>query len=175
MKKLPSFVWVLIILAGVAALIGLLWGGFRAVTTVQWVGSVIALVVGWFLLRADTSEAGISDGFVKALVILIFVGIGLALDQPGNPVYNKPIEWAYCPAGSGLVHEVETGAARGGGVRVNQKFWCRDASGGIARPIGMFEFLFIRAAEYVVIGYVLTGLGRLWRRFRSRNATVRTG
>ncbi len=165
--KLPSLVWIIIIVAAVAAGIGLLYGGFVALTHIQWLGSAIALVIGFFWFRMDTSELGSSEPFVKAMLIVIFAAVGSAIDQPGNPVYNKPMEWIYCPSGSELVHEVERGPARGGGIRVSQRFTCVDpVDGSVERQIGMMEFFGVRFGEYVLIGYSILGVLRLIRRFR---------
>lgn len=168
--KLPSFAWILILLAAVGGVIALLFGGFWAVTTLPGFGSVIALVLGFFLFKADTSELGSSEGFVKAFLIVIFAGIGLGIDQPGNPVYNRPLEWVYCPAGTGLEHSAETqSASPGGGIRVNQRFVCKSRSdGNVVRQVGMIELLGIRLVEYILIGYLLTWIGTAYRSYKTR-------
>jgi hypothetical protein len=50
-------------------------------------------------------------------------------------------------------------------VQVSQKFECIDREGGeVVRRINMFELLAVRFGEYVVIGYLLLGVSRVYSR-----------
>lgn len=171
-EKIPSFVWILVIVAGIALFIGGMIGGFYAVTHLEGVGSIFLLLCAWGCLRfgANSPELESDSTFGKvglAILITFFAMMGVALDQPGNFIYNKPMEWIFCPADTELLRDVARRAARGGGVSVEQKFTCVAAGGGqILRTIGMWEMIFFRFFEYVVLGYVLLGLSRLYSRIR---------
>lgn len=102
---------------------------------------------------------------IRSAGITFFALMGMALDQPGNILYNKGIECVYCPENSGLEREAVSRGMQGGGVQVSQKFECIDRdSGELARQINMFELLAVRFGEYVLIGYLLLGVSRLYNR-----------
>ena len=92
--------------------------------------------------------------------------MGAALDQPGNFIYNKPIEWIFCPAASELMRETIQRGLSGGGVSLSQKFACVAENGQVLRQISVWEVLIIRFIEYVIIGYILLGLSRFYARLR---------
>lgn len=165
-EKVPSFVWILAIVAAVALFIGGMIGGFYVITHVEWVGSIFLLLAAWGVLRFGANAPEIkSDGtggkIGLAILITFFAMMGVALDQPGNFIYNQPMEWLFCPADSDLLRDVVRRAARGGGVSVEQKFTCVATGGGqVLRTIGMWEMIFFRFFEYVALGYALFGLSR---------------
>jgi hypothetical protein len=171
-EKVPSFVWILVIIAAIALFIGGMIGGFYVITHIEWVGSIFLLVCAWGCLRFGANSPEIkSDGALGkvglAILITFFAMMGVGLDQPGNLIYNKPMEWIFCPADSELRRDVTRRAARGGGVSVEQNFTCTQTGGEqISRKIGMWEMIFFRFFEYVLLGYVLLGLSRLYSRIR---------
>ncbi|HEY8563037.1 MAG TPA: hypothetical protein VIL74_21855 [Pyrinomonadaceae bacterium] len=164
-EKIPSFAWILMIVAAIAALIGALWGGFYAVTHLEGVGSIFLLICAWAALRAGANSPDLGNSPLGiALVIVFFAMIGIAFDQPGNYIYNRPLEWIFCPAETELTRDVVRRAARGGGVSISQNFQCVAADGKARRAISMWEQLFFRFFEYVAIGYALLGASRLYTR-----------
>ena len=171
-EKVPSFVWILVIVTAIALFIGAMIGGFYAITHIEWVGTILMLLCGWGCLRfgANSPEIKSDSALGKvglAILITFFAMMGVALDQTGNFIYNKPLEWIFCPADSELTRDVVRRAARGGGVSVEQKFTCVAENGGqVRRTIGMWETLLFRFFEYVVLGYALLGLSRLYSRIR---------
>ncbi|HEY0049345.1 MAG TPA: hypothetical protein VGB68_08685 [Pyrinomonadaceae bacterium] len=169
-EKIPSFVWISIIVAAVALFIGAIMGGFYALAFVEGFASLILLLCGWAAFRAGNNSPQLeSSSFGIALVISFFALMGMSLDQPGNYFYNKPVEWIFCPAESRLERGVISTGTRGGrGVSVSQNFTCAaDQSGEVLRKISTFEQLAVRFFEYVLLGYVLLGLSRVYTRIKS--------
>ncbi|MDQ3801910.1 MAG: hypothetical protein M3384_21005 [Acidobacteriota bacterium] len=167
-RKIPSFVWILIIVGGVALFIGAMLAGFYALAFVEGVASVILLVCGWAAFRVGNNSPNLeSSSFGVAVIITFFALMGASLDQTGNYFYNQPMEWIFCPAESKLVREVVTRAIRGG-VALSQISTCvADSGGAVLRNISGFEQFAFRFFEYVLIGYVLLGASRLYTRIKS--------
>ena len=95
--------------------------------------------------------------------------MGMALDQPGNILYNQALECVYCPENSDLKREAVSIGLEGGGVQVSQKFECvARNSGQVLRRINMFELLAVRFGEYVLIGYLLLAASRLYSRISTQ-------
>ena len=165
--KIPSLAWILIIAAAVALFIGALWGGFYAVTHVEGVGSIFLLVCAWAALRGGANSPDLeSSNLGLAILIVFFAMMGIGLDQPGNFIYNQPMEWIFCPPETELTRDVVRRAARGGGVSIEQNFNCVAAGGQVLRRLSGWELYFFRFFEYVVIGYILLGLSRLYSRMK---------
>jgi hypothetical protein len=166
-SKIPSFLWIPIIIGAIALFIGGSYAIFYGFTFVEGFSSILLLVLGWFGFRiCQRSEDLHKYGALgTAAGITFFALMGMALDQPGNVLYNKAIECVYCPENSGLERESVSRGLQGGGVQVSQKFECIDREGGeVVRRINMFELLAVRFGEYVVIGYLLLGVSRVYSR-----------
>jgi hypothetical protein len=168
-EKIPSFVWILVIVAAVALFIGAILGGFYVLTHIEGVGSIILLVCGWAVFRFGNNAPEIKSSSIGiAVVISFFAMMGMALDQTGNYVYNKPLEWIFCPPETELTREAITRGARGGGVTVNQNFTCAAENGGeVLRKISSWEVIIFRFFQYVLLGYILLGLSRLYTGLKS--------
>jgi hypothetical protein len=167
-RKIPSFVWILIIVGGIALFIGAMIAGFYALAFVEGVASVILLACGWAAFRVGSNSPNLeSSSFGIAVVISFFALMGASLDQTGNYFYNQPMEWIFCPAESDLTREVITRAARRG-VSLSQTFTCvaEESGGEVLRRISGFEEFAFRFFEYVLIGYVLLGASRLYMRIK---------
>jgi hypothetical protein len=167
-QKIPSFVWILIIVAAIALFIGAILGGFYALTHIEGVGSIILLVCGWAVFRFGNNAPEIKSSSIGiAVVISFFALMGMALDQTGNYIYNKPLEWIFCPPETELTREAITRGARGGGVTVNQNFTCVAENGGeVLRKISTWEVIIFRFFQYVLLGYLLLGMSRLYTRIK---------
>jgi hypothetical protein len=168
-EKIPSILWIPIIIGAIALFIGALWMIFYGFGFVEGFGSLIMLALGWFGFRVGNNSDDLKMGkFGVALGITFFAGMGIALDQTGNFIYNQPIEWIYCPENTQLFRETIQRGVRGGGVSIKQNFACLNSTGEVIRQIGMFEHLAVRFVEYVFIGYILLGLSRfyskVWRK-----------
>lgn len=179
-SRLPSFVWLILIIGGIAALIGGIFGLFYALTHFEGLASVLMLLVAWGVIRwlsggntaTETSKNSGQQIFI-AIGILFFALMGVAIDQPGNVIYNQPIEWLFCPAGSTLERGVVTTNPRPGETSVNQDFTCvammDDRLQTVDRP-AVEEVLVTRLVEYVLIGYLLLGLSQLYNVLRRARA-----
>lgn len=165
--KIPSFVWILLIVGAVALFLGAMIGGFYATTHVEWVGSILLLAGGWgaFRLAANIPELNGSRIGI-AILILFFAAFGVGFDQPGNRIYNEPMRWLFCPARTELARETVYRQLNDG-VSVEQRFTCADEGGRILGEISGWAFLLFRLFEYVLIGYALLGLSRLYTRVRA--------
>lgn len=164
-SKIPSFLWIPIIIGGIALFIGGIMAFFYGFSYIEGFSSVILLVLGWLGFRIGQRSEDLHQygALGTAIGITFFALMGMALDQPGNMLYNKAIECAYCPENSDLEREAVSRGLQGGGVQISQKFECIDQdSGQVVRRINMFELLAVRFGEYVLIGYLLLGVSRLY-------------
>ncbi|HEX3051588.1 MAG TPA: hypothetical protein VHP83_13085, partial [Aggregatilineaceae bacterium] len=91
--------------------------------------------------------------------------MGMAIDQTGNVVYNQPLEWFFCPSGTQLERGVVVTNPVPGQTNISQDFSCVK-SGEVAREIGIGEIILVRLGEYILIGYALLWLNRLYNRWR---------
>lgn len=162
-EKIPSVLWIPMIIGGIALFIGAIWVIFYGFGFVEGFGSIIMLILGWIGFRICNNSDGLKEsGLSVAIGIICFAIMGLAFDQTGNFIYNQPLEWVFCPENSELLRETIKSGTRTGGVRLNQDFSCVAQSGEILRKISMFEHLAVRFVEYVLLGYVLLYLSRIY-------------
>jgi len=166
-EKIPSFVWILIIVAGIALFIGAIMGGFYLFTHIGGAGSIFMLVCAWGALRVGANTPEIKSSRIGlGILITFFAGMGVALDQTGNFIYNEPLEWIFCPADSELTRDVLHRAVRRG-VSVEQNFACvAETDGRVLRTISGWELFFFRFFEYVALGYVLLFLSRSYTKIK---------
>jgi hypothetical protein len=175
-RSLPSFVWIILILAGIAVLIGAMIGLFFGLTSVEGFASVLLLVTAILVMRITID--GIpqtktpSGGFVTAIGILFFALMGLAIDQTGNYIYNLPMQWLFCPAQIELVRSTDVRHPMAGTTQVTQEFTCVDHDRRIVNEIHFFEVMAVRFIEYIIIGYLLLWGMRLYKRLRMRASTA---
>jgi hypothetical protein len=176
-SRLPSIVWIPLIVGGIAALIGGIVGLFYGLSHIEGFASILMLVVAWSLIRLaaspdtvdtpDTSGGG--KGLVVAIAITFFALMGMAIDQPGNVIYNQPVEWLFCPSGSDLQRGITVSHPLPERTDVTQDFSCVDTVNGqreiVDRPT-VFEVIAVRFVEYVVIGYALIALSRVYSGLR---------
>jgi hypothetical protein len=182
LSKLPTIVWILLIPLGIVIFIGAITTAFYLIASVEGVASILMLIAGAiFTISGGGSVnnyskakiAGKETGdamskFFLATGICFFALMGMAIDQPGNFIYNKPIELIYCPPGSGLNRIVDVSHPLPGRTDITQDFTCRDAEGKAVKQVGMFEVIGVRFFEYVVIAYLLMGFAKLVNKYRYR-------
>lgn len=181
-KNLPSIVWILIFILGIAAFIGGILGLFYLLSHIEGVASIIMLVVAWGVIRLGSSVTSDTDSspstgrsLITAACITFFALMGVAIDQTGNLIYNKPLEWFFCPSGAQLKRGVVVTNPVPGQTNVSQDFSCVTPGEvpSVSR-IGVFKIIAVRFGEYILIGYALIGLNRLYsylRRMKSREIT----
>lgn len=168
--KIPSILWIPIIIGGIALFIGGGWAIFYGFGYVEGFGSLIMLVLGWigFRIGNNSDEKDVGNSLGVAVGLTFFALMGMALDQTGNFLYNKPLEWVYCPENSELIRETIKSGARGGGVQLSQNFVCVAQNGEVLRKVSMFEHLAVRFVEYVFLGYILLYLSRFYGKLRGK-------
>lgn len=195
LKNLPSFVWVILIDGGIAGLIGGIIGLFYLIANVEGFVSAIFLLIGIAYVRgraqwarsADLVQTGQTEqsgqrnpaatvgNFATAAVIAFFALMGMAIDQPGNYIYNLPLDVAFCPAETSLERGVIVSHPLPERTDVTQNFSCVNREGEIEAGIGMEKVIAVRFVEYVFLGYFFLYLGRLAEMFvRSRRKRVST-
>jgi len=165
-RRLPSWVWILIIIAGAAGLIGLLIGSFVGIAMVEGFASVILLlcgIVGFGIYPLRKPEK--ANPFTRAIGLSFFALMGAAVDQPGNFIYNKPVEICFCESGTSLNRTENVSNPLPGTTYIEQNYICYDAAGNPVKRINVFAVVAIRFVEYVLLGYLLLWLRRvIWSR-----------
>lgn len=167
-SKIPSIAWVIIIPAGIAGVLAIIIGTFFGLATIEGFASMILLVVGFFCFRGLSSgDGGPVGSFVLAMSIVFFALMGMSIDQPGNFLYNKPLEMAFCPPQTVLLRGVDTYHLLPGRTDIVQNFVCYDLSGEQKKELGMGEIILGRFVEYVLIGYILFYLAKFTQKKNS--------
>jgi hypothetical protein len=176
LKKLPSIVWILIFVLGIIGFIGGIIGLFYLLSHVEGVASVIMLVVAWAVIRGaakvtEGTTVGEKNSIFTALGIGFFALMGMAIDQPGNVLYNQPMQWFFCPSGTELHRGVVVTNPVPGQTNTSQDFTCvNQDTRQFEREITVPQIIGVRFGEYVLIGYALIGLSRVYDRLRQRSA-----
>jgi hypothetical protein len=181
-SHLPSFVWILLIVGGILALIGGVIGLFYGLSNIEGFASVLMLIVAWLVIRfgsgitvSSTKPAFTGQQIVTGVGISFFALMGVAIDQPGNYFYNRPLEWFFCPSDTQLHRGVDVTHPVPGQTNVTQDFTCVDTENQVVDGIKIGEIIATRFVEYVLIGYALIGLSRLYTRIRARPAPTAGG
>lgn len=164
-KKLPSWAWIPILGGGIIAMIAMIIFSFVAIATIEGVASLIILAIsivafGIFPLRRPL----VQGNFWRALTLLFLGLMGASVDQPGNIIYNKPVEWCFCEDGSKLHRGESVTNPLPGTTYITQDFTCYNAAGEPVNAINVFKVAGVRFVEYILLGYILIGLRNvLWR------------
>ena len=106
--RIPSGLWLLIMLLGLVLVIAIPLVFIYVISHFEGISSIIFLVIGWFTFgtfaRQDKRNPLIMGG-----AILFYALMGMAIDQPGNIIYNQPFALV-CPKvqHSAAVYSAET-------------------------------------------------------------------
>ena len=171
-KRLPSFAWIILFILGIAALIGGIILLFYALSNIEGFASVLMIVIAWLVIRFMSSDDTGSDSstgqrLALAGAITFFALMGMAIDQPGNYVYNRPIQWFLCPSGTELHRGVDVSHPVPGRTDITQDFTCVDPRENVVVDSpAMGGVIAIRFIEYVLLAYLLIALNRVYRRIR---------
>jgi hypothetical protein len=171
-SRLPSFVWIILFVLGIAALIGGIILLFYALTNIEGFASVLMIVIAWLVIRVGTgnsvpTESSSSQRLIVAAAITFFALMGMAIDQPGNYVYNRPLQWFFCPSGTELHRGVDVTHPLPGRTDVTQDFTCVDPrENAVIDNPSMGGVIITRFVEYVLVAYGLIALNRLYLRVR---------
>jgi hypothetical protein len=164
-KRLPAWVWILLIVGGIAALILTVIGSFIAIATLEGVASMVLLIcgiVGFGVIPLRKTEN--PGSFARAIGLSFFALMGATVDQPGNFIYNKPVEMCFCAEGTTLDRDENVSNPLPGTTYITQDYTCYDTMGTPVKTINMFGVMGIRFLEYVLLGYLLIALRQVrWR------------
>lgn len=175
-EKIPSFLWIPIIVGAIALFIGAWLGFFYGIGYVEGFGSLIILVLGWIGFRVGNNSKDLEIGnFGIAIGITFFALMGMALDQTGNFIYNEPIQWIFCPENTELTRETISRGVRGGGVSLSQNFACVTDGGEVVRKISGSEHFAFRFVEYIVLGYILLFASRIYGKIKRSGKAEESG
>ncbi len=155
---------------------------FFGIATIEGVASILMLIAGYLAFRFtapwDSTEVFSNKSGMSSFLVAIGVGfyalMGMAIDQPGNFLYNKPLEILFCPAGSQLVRDTITLNPLPGRTDILQDFPCvtkfvtAEEDVRVVKRIGMFEVIGTRFIEYLVLGYFLLWLGNFMAKRKNR-------
>jgi hypothetical protein len=165
--KLPSLLWILILALGLIAFIGGIIGSFWALATIEGVASFLLLIGGWLAIRSFGSNGQRSEPIVRAIALLFFALMGMSIDQPGNFIYNKPLEWVLCGSGQEITKEVEYSNPLPGTTYITNEFQCIDQiSKEKIRSISVPEIIVSRFVEYLILGYLLIYISKVYDRIK---------
>lgn len=182
---LPSFMWLILIVLGIIAVVALINGAFFGFTQIEGLASILLLVGGFLTIRVLTTRyhganrqrrrkpddaQKLANNIALALGILSFAGMGFAFDQPGNALYNLPIQWLFCPVGTHIAREADVSNPRPGTTVIVQNFTCLDGAGVVVSEVPVWGAMLIRFIEYVLLGYLLLWLSSLYSRWRGASA-----
>lgn len=186
-RSLPSIVWIIVAIVALIVFIAVIQGAFYGFTQIEGLGSIALLLAAWVVIRlfseprtplkkeiisrvaptAKPSRQGdLASNIVIAFGILTFAFTGFALDQPGNVIYNLPIQWLFCPAGTQLQRGADIRNPRPGTTVITQDFTCIDAEGQAQAEVPLLGAMVVRFVEYILLGYLLLWLSQLYTRFR---------
>lgn len=159
-KNLPSFVWIILIVVGIIALIGGIITIFWAVATIEGIASIVILIAGIIAIWTANSfpskpDLQKSSNFMVAVGIVFFALMGMAIDQTGNFIYNKPIEIFYCSQDEYLNRGVDVTNPLPGRTDITQEFVCINKTTQAKRYVDMGSIILVRFVEYIIIGYAL--------------------
>lgn len=155
LTKAPSWVWVFLFPLGIIAFVASIITLFYLLANVEGFASIIFIVVGFGLGSALATKM---PGIVAGGAICFYALMGMAVDQPGNYFFNKPIEWFGCPPQTTLNRTVDVTHPLPGRTDMTQNFQCFDSQGKLAGRASMTKVIGIRFLEYVAIAYLFMGL-----------------
>ncbi|RYZ27917.1 MAG: zinc ribbon domain-containing protein [Chitinophagaceae bacterium] len=156
-SRLPSWAWIFIGVGGIGLFILLIIGSFYSLAHWEGFASIIFLVLGVFAFRVFSGQPPSNIPVIRAIAIGFFALMGATIDQPGNLIYNKPVETCLCPTGSQLQRSTITTNPLPGRTDMTQDFTCV-LDGKPVESINMLAVMGIRFLEYLVLGYLLIGL-----------------
>ncbi|TWE07449.1 hypothetical protein FB481_10316 [Pseudomonas sp. AG1028] len=138
---------------------------FTGAIFIDGVASVSVLLI--FATIAWKGRVTWAKPVAAALLIAITAYVAMLLDARGNPVYNKPLEWLFAPAGAHLQTR-EIVSHGGASTGVNYDFHFVDASGQrvgelsswIVVPFRFFEYLLILSAFMWPLTWLRDRFGR---------------
>lgn len=156
-SRIPSWGWVFIGVACIVLFILFIMGSFYSLAHFEGFASVIFLVLGVIAFRVFSGKPPSTIPVIRAIAVGFFALMGATIDQTGNYIYNKPVEWCMCPDGTELNRTTTTSHPLPGRTDMTQNFLCL-LNGEPVENIDMLAIIGIRFLEYMVLAYLLLGL-----------------
>ncbi|WP_147456761.1 zinc finger Ran-binding domain-containing protein [Leptospira yasudae] len=147
--KLGTFGWALIILVGLACVILLPILFIVALSNVEGLASAILLIAGFYGARSALRSAFPDPA--KAIFLVFFSIMGVAIDQPGNYLYNYPMNFL-CPEKTTVTRNLVVTHPLPERTDMTQAFLCKDENENEFYRIPMLHVLGIRFLEYSILG-----------------------
>lgn len=177
LSKIPSFAWIFIFLFGIAAFIIGITFLFWMLSSVEGFASVVMLLAGGAVAYTSSGklihakDAG--SKITVALAISFFAIMGMAIDQTGNVLYNKPLEILFCPPNSFLNRGVTVLHPTPGRTDVIQDYTCYEGEvGKPVKEIDVGNLILVRLIEYILLGYLLAYTMPALRKFIDKRREV---
>lgn len=174
-SRMPSWLSAIIAILTVLAFIAVIVLLIASMSTFEGVASFIFLTLGiliFVVYPLRIKEKQTEGKSILGAIVIFFAFMGAVIDQTGNLIYNKPIEWCNCVDGSSLNRKTDVSHPYGGKTSYSQNFTCYDQQGVAVKQISMLWVLLIRFGEYIAIALLLVGLQRFIGQVReSRKAT----
>lgn len=158
-KRLPAWIYIILIVGGIAALVFAIIGSFIALATIEGVASMVLLVlgiIGFGVLPLRKPEN--AGSFTRAIGLSFFALMGASVDQTGNRLCNAPAERCMCQEGTALSRGEIISNPIPGTTYIEQDFTSFDTQGEPVKRLNIFAVLGIRFLEYILPGYLLIGL-----------------
>ena len=167
---IPSWAWIFIGVGGIVLFLILIMGTFYSLANFEGFASAIFLVLGVITFRVFSGQRPGNIPLIRAIIVGFFALMGATIDQTGNYVYNKPVEWCMCPEGTELNRATLTSHPLPGRTDMTQSFTCL-IDGKPITDIDVLPVVGIRFMEYMLLAYLLLGLRWLiWKiRFRQKH------
>ncbi|RHX83179.1 hypothetical protein [Leptospira stimsonii] len=166
--KLGTIGWIFIILFGLAAIILAPILLINAISKVEGFASFLLLIGGFFGARSSAkSQFGPP---ANAIFIVFFSLMGVAIDQPGNYLYNLPLQFI-CKEGTRLERTVQVSHPLPERTDMTQVFTCSTFYGKEKNQIPLAKILGIRFLEYMILGGILLTFHK-WNILRNNKRIV---
>jgi hypothetical protein len=164
--RMPSWLLAIMAIVGALALMAAVILLIASMSTFEGVASFIFLVLGVLIfvvypLRIHKKVKQSGGRSIVGAVVVFFAFMGAVIDQTGNWVYNKPVEWCNCHEGTSLNRNTDVTHPYAGKTTYTQNFTCYNLQGEVVNQISMLWVILIRFGEYIVLGLLLVGLQRI--------------
>ncbi len=174
--RMPSWLLALIAIATVLGFMAFIVLLIAGISTFEGVASLIFLAIGVLLfivypLKTKAKEKASSGKSILGAVVVFYAFMGGVIDQTGNKVYNKPVEWCNCPAGTSLDRKTDVTHPYGGKTIYSQDFTCYDEKNEVVKQVSMVWVILIRFGEYILVALLLVALQRLIWSWKMQRAT----
>lgn len=164
--RIPSGLWLLILLCGILLIIAIPIAFIYLISHVEGVASIIFLVIGWLTFGRFAMQDK-RKPLILAGAVLFYALMGMALDQPGNILYNQPLAFD-CPAGTTFNRGILTLNPLPGRTDFVQNYQCMDGAGKPVHTISMGLVIITRFIEYIIIAYLLLGIRLVIKKIKTR-------